>query len=407
MIVYRLLIFTFLIGSYLFDFVVESLNVSHAKNKLPEEFKFYDQKKYKKSQEYLKENTIFELVSSGIELTATILFIIVGGFLWVDNVARSCGLSVVSTGLIFVAILGLITYVFGLPFSIYRTFILEEKYGFNKTSVKTFVVDIIKGLVLSAILGGIILSFILWFFVNAGSNAWIFAWLSFVIFELFLYFISPVVLMPLFNKFTKLADGALKEKIDTYAMSQHFSFSGIFVMDASRRSSKSNAFFTGIGRFKKIVLFDTLLKNQTDEELVSILAHEIGHYKKRHVIKLLVISIVMAFFVFYVISFFLKSSALPQVFGVTPSVYANLVFVGFLFGPFSQIVGIGTNWLSRKFEREADNFAVTTYKNPKAFASALIKLSLENLSNLTPHPLKVFLEYSHPPVLERIRAIRG
>ncbi|MBW1704172.1 MAG: M48 family metallopeptidase [Deltaproteobacteria bacterium] len=405
---FLIIILGVLIGTYVLDLIVDTLNVRHVKTDLPEEFRdCYDADKYKKSQEYLRENTRFGIVSDSIMTPITIAFILFGGFNFVDQFARSFKLGSILTGLIFAGVLMLASQILLIPFSIYSTFVIEEKYGFNKTTPKTFVLDILKTWLLSAVIGGIILSVVLLFFEKAGPWAWLYCWIAITLFQLFLIFIAPVVIMPLFNKFFPLDEGDLKNAINDYADSQDFKMKGVFTMDGSKRSSKSNAFFTGFGRFRRIVLFDTLIEKQTTEELVSVLAHEMGHYKKRHILKSMVISVLTTGLMFYILSLFINNRELFAAFRMQEmSIYAGLLFFAFLYSPIEMLLSVFGIVLSRRNEYEADSYSVKTYKRPLSMIAALKKLSVENLSNLTPHPLKVFLSYSHPPVLERIRAIR-
>ena len=405
---FLIIILAILIGTYLLDLVVDTLNVRHAKTELPEEFRdCYDANKYKKSQEYLRENTRFGIVSDSIMTPITIAFILFGGFNFVDQFARSFNLGNILTGLIFAGVLMLASQILLIPFSIYSTFVIEERYDFNKTTPKTFVLDILKAWLLVAVIGGIILSVVLWFFEKAGPWTWLYCWVAITLFQLFLIFITPVVIMPLFNKFFPLDEGDLKKAINDYAGSQDFKMKGVFTMDGSKRSTKSNAFFTGFGRFRRIVLFDTLIEKQTTEELVSVLAHEMGHYKKRHILKSMVISVLTTGLMFYILSLFINNRDLFAAFRMQEmSIYASLLFFAFLYAPIEMILSVFGNMLSRRNEYEADSYSVKTYKKPLSMIAALKKLSVENLSNLTPHPIKVFLSYSHPPVLERIRAIR-
>ena len=405
---FLLIILGVLIGSYFLDLIVDTLNVRHLRTDLPEEFQgYYDAIKYKKSQEYLKENTLFGIISDTITTPITIAFILWGGFNVVDQFARGFNLGTIPTGLIFVGVLLFALQIFLMPFSIYSTFVIEEKYGLNRTTLKTFILDILKSWLLVVVIGGIILSAILWFFENAGAWAWLYCWIAVTMFQIFLMFIAPVIIMPIFNKFVALEDGDLKEAIEAYARSQEFKLKGIFTMDGSKRSTKTNAFFTGFGRFRRIVLFDTLVEKHTVKQLVSILAHEMGHYKKKHIFKSIAISILTTGLMFYILSLFINNMELFAAFKMQEtSVYASLLFFGFLYSPIQMVLSIFGNMTSRRHEYDADAYAVKTYKDPVSMIAALKKLSVENLSNLTPHPLKVFLNYSHPPVLERIRAIR-
>ncbi|MBT3258798.1 MAG: M48 family metallopeptidase [Deltaproteobacteria bacterium] len=406
---FLIIILFILVGDYVLGLVVDVLNVKHLKTDLPGAFSgYYDGEKYRKSQQYLKENTRFELITGSISTPAVIAFILLGGFNWVDQWSRSFHWGPIVTGLIFAAILLFGSQILSLPFSIYSTFVIEEKYGFNKTTPGTFVLDILKGWLLVIIIGAPVFSAILWFFEKTGPMAWAYCWGALTVIQVFLMFIAPVVIMPIFNKFVPLEEGELKSAIEDYAKKQQFKMKGVFSMDGSKRSTKSNAFFTGFGRFRRIVLFDTLISKHTTEELVSILAHEMGHYKKKHILKSIIISILSTGLMFYILSIFMNNPALFAAFQMEHiSIYAGLFFFGFLYAPIEMILSIFGNMLSRHHEYEADAWAVRTYQRPQSMIAALKKLSVDNLSNLTPHPLKVFLSYSHPPVLERIRAIQG
>ena len=405
---YLIVILVILVGHYLLELVVESLNLRSASTDLPDEFiGFYDAERYRKSQDYLRENTYFELVTGGLSTLITIMFILLGGFNNIDHFSRSFGHGAIMTGLIFAGTLMLLAELLRIPVSAYHTFIIEEKYGFNKTTVKTFGLDLLKGWLLAGLIGGAALAGILWFFGKFGAIAWLYSWCAITCLQIFLMFIAPAVIMPLFNKFQPLEDGELKSAIENYARLHDFKMQGLFKMDGSKRSTKSNAFFTGVGRFRRIVLFDTLIAKHRVDELVSVLAHEMGHYKKKHVLKQLLISILNTGLMLFILSLFIGSHRLSAAFSMDEtSLYASLFFFGFLYTPISTVLSVAGNILSRKYEYESDAYAVSTYGKPEAMISALKKLSVDNLSNLTPHRLKVFLEYSHPPVMARIKAIR-
>ncbi len=375
---------------------------------MPKEFEdYYDAEKYKKAQNYLKENTRFGIIVDSIITPITVAFILIGGFNYVDQIARGFQISPIPTGLVFAGILMIASQILSIPFSIYSTFVIEEKYGFNLTTAKTFILDILKSWFLTAIIGGIIFAVILWFFDRTGNMAWVYCWIVVVIFQIVLTFFAPVVILPLFNKFYPLEDGELKTSIENYAKSQDFRLKGVFKMDASKRSTKSNAFFTGFGKYRRIVLFDTLIKKHTVDELVSILAHEMGHYKKKHILKSIIISIITTGFMFFILSLFINNEGLFQAFKMeNTSIYASLFFFAFLYSPINMFISILSNMLSRKHEYEADAYASETYGKFESMISALKKLTVDNLSNLTPHPLKVFLSYSHPPVLKRIQSLK-
>ena len=407
--IYFVFILGILIGSYLLDLIIETLNVRYANVALPSEFEgYYDKSQYQKSQEYLRENTRFGIITETIVTPLTLAFIILGGFNLLDQVVRGFNLGSIAAGLVFGGALLFASQIINMPFSIYETFVIEEKYGFNKTTPKTFVLDILKGWLLVALIGAPVLAAVLWFFERVGPLAWLYCWIAVTIIQIILMFIAPVVIMPIFNKFIPLEDGDLRTAIEEYARSQNFKMKGVFTMDGSKRSTKTNAFFTGFGGFRRIVLYDTLVEKHSVEELVSVLAHEMGHYKKKHILKTIVLSILTSGLMFYVLSLFINNQGLFAAFKMQEtSIYASLIFFGFLYTPIDMILSIFGSMLSRRHEYEADAYAVETYAKPEAMILALKKLSTENLANLTPHPLKVFLSYSHPPVLERIRAIRN
>lgn len=406
--IYLVIILFIIIGSYLFNLLLESLNIKHLKPELPEEFiGDYDQEKYQKSQAYLKENTRFDIISDTIMTPFMIAFILFGGFNMIDRFARDFGFGSILTGLIYVGILMFINHLIHLPLSVYQTFVIEEKYGFNKTTPRTFIFDLLKSWLLALILGGLMLGLILWFFEKTGPLAWLYCWIAITLFQLFLAYVAPVVILPIFNKFIPLPEGDLKQTIEFYARSQKFQLKGIYSMDGSRRSTKANAFFTGFGRFRRIVLYDTLINKHTVDELVSILAHEMGHYKKRHILKTLILGILNIGVMFFILSLFINNEGLFQAFKMQEtSIYASLLFFAILYSPIEMILSLFLNFLSRKHEYEADRYAIRTFKKPGAMISALKKLHVDNLSNLTPHPLMVVVSYSHPPILERIEAMK-
>lgn len=407
--IYFILIFIILIGNYLLNLIVDYLNVNNLKLELPGEFQgYYDAQKYALSQSYLKENTFFEKIKDTFYLLITLVFISMGGFNYVDLLARQYNLNPIITGLIFTGFIGLGSSLIDLPFSLYHTFVIEKKYGFNRTTVLTFFLDKIKVLILTVIIGSVVLYCIYWFFYTTGSLAWFYCWLCIIFFQLFFVYITPLVIMPLFNKFIPLGEGTLKEAIQNYVKTDHFQIQGIYKMDGSKRSTKSNAFFTGFGKFKRIVLYDTLIERHTVEELVSILSHEIGHYKKRHILKNLLFSFVSMGVMLYILSLFINNKELFEAFKMEHvSIYAGIIFFSFLYTPVTFFLHIILNRFSRKYEYEADTYSIKHYQHTDAFISALKKLSTDNLTNLTPHPLKVFLEYSHPPILDRIQKIKN
>ncbi|WP_319764749.1 M48 family metallopeptidase [Maridesulfovibrio sp.] len=407
--IYLLIIIFSLAGACLLGIFSRQLNRKALSPELPAEFEgTFDADEYRKSQEYAKTGMGFENISSSITSLITILFILCGGFNSVDIWANGFGYGPILTGLIFFAGLALLSDIVSLPFSLYSTFIIEEKFGFNKTTLKTFFLDKFKGYLLGGIIGGAILSGVLLFFNAAGSLAWLWCWIFTVVITLGIQYIAPTWILPLFNKFTPLEEGELRNKIEHFAAENGFELSGIFMIDGSKRSTKANAYFTGFGKKKRIALFDTLINNLSADEIVAVLAHEIGHSKLGHIRKMMIMSIINTGVVFLLMSFFLGNKELFDAFGMQNiSVHAGLIFFALLYTPVSILLSIFSNIRSRKHEFEADAFAAETTGTPEALVNALKKLSVSNLSNLTPHPFYVWLEYSHPPVLQRIDALRN
>jgi len=407
--IYAIIILAALLFDYMLNFVSDSLNLKSLKNKLPDEFEnVFDSDEYKKAQDYTRTRTRFGFVTSTFNLVILLVFWFSGGFNWLDEIVRGWDLAFLWTGLLYIGLLTLASSLLKLPFSIYSTFVIEEQFGFNKTTPKTFILDMVKGLGLGILLGGPLLAGILLFFYHFDSYGWLYAWVVVTLFTLLLQYIAPTWIMPLFNKFEPLEDEELQNKIYTLAEQADFEIEDVYQMDGSKRSSKSNAFFTGFGKNKRIALFDTLIENHEHDELLAILAHEIGHYKKKHILKNMAISIVHTGILFLLLSVFLNVEELFNAFYVgQPSIYTGLIFFSLLYSPVEMILSTGMPLRSRTHEYEADAFAAETTRNPDSMIKALKKLSKDNLSNLTPHPFYVFLNYSHPPVLERIKAIRS
>lgn len=410
---YLIAVIGILILFWLKDVVVEWLNLKHLRADIPEAMRgVFDEERYRKSQRYLQTSTRFDLLQETLLLPLIIGFILLGGFRWFDDVARATGWGMIPVGLVFGGALILLYQLAQLPFQVYETFVIEQRFGFNKTTPGTFVIDLLKGLLLMALIGGPVFAAVLWFFAALGSNAWWVSWIALTAIQLFLAFIAPVTILPLFNKFTPLEEGSLRARIETYAKAQGFRLSGLFKIDGSRRSTKSNAYFTGFGRAKRIALFDTLIDKHTEDELLGVVAHEVGHWKLGHVRRMIVVSALSTGLLLYLLSLFIGRPGLYEAFGVAyapvkgqPPVYAGLVFFGFLYTPISFVLSIAGHAMSRRHEFEADRFAAETTGAGEAMREALKKLSADNLSNLTPHPVKVALEYSHPPVLARLRAL--
>lgn len=405
---YALVILLTLAVAFVIDTLAEVLNLKAMKDRIPEEMQgVYDETSYATSQAYTRERTRFGFISSVVGLTTLLAFWWLGGFNALDLWVRSFGWSPIATGLAFIGTLMLLQSALSLPFQVYSTFVIEQAYGFNKTTPATFVSDLMKGLGLGILLGAPILGGVLWFFDSVGSYAWLWVWGMITVFSLLMQYIAPVWIMPLFNRFTPLQDQVLRDRILAYSQKVGFPLREITVMDGSRRSSKSNAFFTGFGRNKRIALFDTLIEKHTHEELVAVVAHEVGHYKLHHIRKSMLLGVVHTGFVLWLLSLFLTQKGLFEAFGMqNMSVYAGLVFFGMLYQPVEEMLSVVMNWMSRVHEFQADRFARETTGDAEAMIQALKKLSKDNLSNLTPHPFYVRLNYSHPPVLERIRALR-
>ncbi len=384
------------------------LNLKALRSELPPILQgIYNPEDYRKSQEYIRINTRFGLVDSSFTLLLLVAFWFSGGFDWLDQVVRGWDFVPIVTGLLYTGILVFAYSLIKLPLSIYHTFVIEERFGFNRTTPRTFFLDRVKGLVLALLFGGVLLAAILALFNYAGSYAWLYCWAIVIVFSLAMQYIVPSLIMPLFNKFSPLESGELKKAILRYARSVDFPVKNVFVMDGSKRSSKSNAFFTGFGRNKRIALFDTLIAQHSVPEMVAVLAHEIGHYKKKHVLQGLIISILHTGVLLFLLSLFLDSPGLFQAFYMTnQSVYAGLLFFSLLYTPIELALSIVLQVISRKNEYEADRFAAETIDDPRSLVDALKKLSSTNLSNLTPHPFYVFLNYSHPPLLQRVQAIQ-
>jgi STE24 endopeptidase len=403
-----MIIVALFIGMAVLDIVIELLNLRSWSATLPAEFNgYYDAGRYETAQKYLADRTVTGLVK-GIVLTAFIVvFILSGGFNLVDEIARGLFAGPVGKGLVFAGILFVLFFLVSLPFDVYDTFVIEEKYGFNRTTPRTFILDIIKSLVISGLLGAIVFSAVILLFEKTGAFAWIYGWLAVSCFQLLIMYVAPVIIMPLFNKFSPLGEGSLKNGIEQLAQRENYQIKGIYVIDGSRRSSKANAALTGFGKFKRIMLYDTLIKQMNEGEIIAVLAHEIGHYKHRHILKFIVISLVLSAAGFYLFSLVAGHPLLFRAFGAQHvSIYAALIYFSILLTPVQAIISVGTNWISRSFEYAADRYGAEASNNPEALISSLKKLSADSMANLSPHPAKVFFDYSHPPVLDRIRALR-
>ena len=402
------LIIVILSLDYLLNSVLSYLNYKSLSKPVPRELdNIYDESDYLKSQDYNKSIYWFNLITSSITFITLLLVFNYELLGKLDNVLRSFSFeNEISLSLLFFGSIFFINEVISIPFQLYRNFIIEEKFGFNKMSFKTFFLDKIKSYFLVIIVGGLIISILLISIIYFSNNFWIYFWVIMSLFTVFINLFYTSLILPIFNKLKPLEDGSLKDKIYNYAKSVNFPLSNIFVIDGSKRSSKANAFFSGLGKSKKIVLYDTLIKNHSEEELVSVLAHEVGHYKNNHILSNLILSILFTGFMLFVLSKFLFNSEISFALGGEISFrHFELFAFSILYSPISYILGIFMNIKSRKNEYEADNYAVTTFDKIHLI-NALKNLSKDNLINLTPNPAYVFVNYSHPTMHQRIKAMR-
>jgi STE24 endopeptidase len=393
--------------NYVFDQLLDYINLKALRKDIPADIEaFYNKEKYLKSLDYQREQMRFSFITAAFGFLLSLSMLIFGGFGWIDGLLRPFIDHEIVLALAFFGVIMIVSDLLTIPFQWYATFVIEEKYGFNKTTVRTFVTDKIKGYVLGALVGGALLSLLIYLVNYMGQNFWIWFGLVAAVFILFVNMFYTSIILPLFNKLTPLADGELKTAIEDFSQKVNFPLDNIFVMDGSKRSAKANAFFSGIGKKKKIVLYDTLINNHTTEELVAVLAHEVGHFKKKHIIWSYLISIVQVFFVLFVLSRMVFNQNLSIALGGSQqAIHLNLIAFGILFSPISGITGLLMSMLSRKNEFEADAYAKKEF-NGDALSNALKKLSVDNLSNLYPHPFYVFFHYSHPPLLQRLEALK-
>ncbi len=410
------LILAFIIFNYVFDRILEYLNSTRLTNILPPALAgIYDAEKYKKSQDYERTKNKLSTVQSTFSFGILMIVLLTGSFAWLDLMIRDFTANPYLLALVFFAVITMVSGILSLPFELYHTFVIEEKFGFNLTTVKTFILDKIKGILLGAILGGALLLLIILIYEKTGNFFWLIAWAVVSFFSVFMSMFYSDLIVPLFNKQKPLEPGELRDAIERFANKVGFKLKNIYVIDGSKRSRKSNAYFTGLGAKKRIVLYDTLIQDHTTEELVAVLAHEIGHYKKKHTLVGLVLSLVQTGVVFFILSLFIrKNSLLAQqlcqslggfsYFEGKASFHLGIVAFGLLYEPISLVLGILMNMLSRKNEYAADRYAGMNYDAVK-LQDALKKLSVNNLSNLLPHPVYVFVHYSHPPLLDRLKAL--
>lgn len=396
-----------IVAGYLVERILSWLNRRKISTKLPPELEdVYDSEQYSKQQQYKKDNEKLSYITSTLNTLLILAMIVFGGFAWLDVQVREFVDHPVWTALIFFGVLMFAADLIGMPFSVYDTFVIEEKYGFNKTTPRVFILDKLKGWMLSAIIGGGVFALIIWFYTVTREMFWIYAWIAVSFFMLFITMFYSTLIVPLFNKQTPLEEGELRNEIETFSKKAGFKLDNIFVIDGSKRSTKANAYFSGIGKKKRIVLFDTLINDLTNNEIVAVLAHEIGHYKKNHITLGMIASILQTGLTFFILSVFIAHPVLSEALGAEQhSFHLALIAFGILYTPLSIIMGLFMNKMSRYNENKADEFAGQKYK-PEPLISALKKLSSKNLSNLTPHPAYVFFYYSHPPLLKRIRHLK-
>ncbi|WP_304143970.1 M48 family metallopeptidase [Mesoflavibacter zeaxanthinifaciens] len=393
--------------NFIINKILDALNAKHYKDQLPEELQdVYDEDEYKKSQRYKATNYRFGILTSTFSFVLTLVFFFLDGFAFVDQLARQITDHNILVTLIFFGIIMIGSDILTTPFSYYKTFVIEEQFGFNKTTKTTFILDKIKGWLMTIIVGGIILGIITWFYHTTKDLFWIYAWVLVSVFTIFINLFYSRLIVPIFNKQTPLEDGSLRDSISKYAESVGFNLDKIFIIDGSKRSTKANAYFSGFGNEKRVTLYDTLVNDLDEDEIVAVLAHEVGHYKKKHIIFNLISSILLTGFTLFILSLLIDNPMLSEALGVKEtSFHIGLIAFGILYSPLSEITGLIMNWFSRKFEYQADNYAKNTYKaNP--LITSLKKLSKNSLSNLTPHPAYVFMHYSHPTLLERIKNLK-
>ncbi len=405
--VLTIIILAFIIFNFVLEYVLDSMNAKTWDLPIPKELEgIYDEEKYSKARQYHKAKEKLSSIAAIFSTILIIVFLVFKGFAFVHLQIAEITSSPVLQALLFFGLFSVISDIIGLPFELYGIFVIEEKFGFNKMTWKTYFSDKVKGYALGAVIGGILLSLFVWFYTATGNLFWLYAWGLFTAFTLFITMFYTSLIVPIFNKLQPLEAGSLREKIEGFAKKINFPLTNIFVIDGSKRSTKANAYFSGIGSKKTIVLFDTLINEQTEEELVSVLAHEVGHYKLKHIQKGMVIGVLQMGLLLFLLSLFINKPALSQALGLQtdlPVFHLGLIAFSLLYSPFSMVTGIFMNIISRKNEFEADNYAKENTGSGEHLITALRKLSANNLSNLNPDKWYVFFHYSHPPLLERVR----
>lgn len=394
------------VTGFIVERYLDHLNTTMWSDTLPEKLKgICDEEEYRKTQLYQKDNNRLSFWSSSFNLAVILVMIIAGGFAMIDTLARTFSMNTVIISLVFFGIIGFASDLINIPFSCYDTFVIEKKYGFNTMTFRTFITDHIKSWFIALLIGIPVLGLITLFYYKTGNNFWLYAWGLITVFSVFINLFYSELIVPLFNKQTPLQEGSLRTLIETFAQKTGFKLKNIYIIDGSKRSTKANAYFSGFGPKKRIVLYDTLQKELTEEEIVAVLAHEIGHYKKKHVLLTLLFSVLLTGFMLFLFSLVVNNPELSQAIGSkNTSFHLGLMVFGILYSPLSLLIGLLTNFTSRKNEFAADRFVRENFR-PEILAEALKKLSVKNLSNMMPHPAYVFFHYSHPPLLRRLEKL--
>ena len=394
------------VSGFIIERYLDYLNSLMWSDTLPEKLKgICDEDEYRKTQLYQKDNNRLSFWSSSFNLVIILIMIIGGGFALADSLARILSTNSVIISLAFFGIIGFASDIINIPFGWYDTFVIEKKYGFNTMKIRTFITDHIKSWFIALLVGIPVLGLITWFYYKTGKNFWWYAWGLITVFSVFINLFYSELIVPLFNKQTPLPEGSLRTMIETFSQKTGFRLRNIYIIDGSKRSTKANAYFSGFGPKKRIVLYDTLQKELSEEEIVAVLAHEIGHYKKKHVLLTLVFSVLTTGIMLFLLSLVVNSPSFSRALGAqSSSFHMGLIVFGILYSPLSLIIGLLTNYISRKNEFAADRFVRENFK-PELLSDALKKLSVKNLSNMMPHPAYVFFHYSHPPLLQRLEKL--
>jgi len=402
-------IFIALIADFAIGLLSTILNVRFLNSDPPVELEdVYEKEAYRKSQEYTRIHSLFGLITGSFKLVLLLTFWLVGGFNYIDQIVRVMGWNEISNGIAFMGILAAFGFILNIPLDLYSTFVIEQKFGFNKTTYQTYILDTLKSILLSVVISIPVVIGILYFFEHTSSLAWVYVWIFVTVISFVFSIIGPIWIMPIFNKFTPLESGELRDAIVEYAKKVNFTYRNIYVIDGSKRSAHSNAFFTGFGKTKRIALFDTLIEQLSTDEIVSVIAHEIGHNKKRHILSDMVLGVLHTGALLFLLSLVMKNTSLFEAFFMEDiSIYASIVFFGLLYTPVELVISPVMQFISRRNEYQADRWAVETTTKKLSLTSGLKKLAAENLANLSPHPLFVMLNYSHPPLSKRIKSINS